>query len=199
PRDVLAQLGNRVQHALRAYTPDDAKALRATVSTFPHSSYDLEEVLTSLGIGEAVVTVLSERGAPTPVAWTRMRAPQSLMAPSPASVVDTVIAASALRSEYAEAVDRESAYERLAARLAAVPADPSQAPAPVPSRAPSDAGWEPPAPAPGPATTVPTGLDAMVDSPVFKSFARAAATVVGRELTRSIFGVGRRGRRRRRR
>ena len=78
--DVLAQLGNRVQHALRAYTPDDAKALKATASTFPHSAYDLEEVLTQLGTGEAIVTVLSEKGAPTPVAWTRLRAPQSLMA-----------------------------------------------------------------------------------------------------------------------
>ncbi len=72
PKDVLAQLGNRVQHALRAFTPDDAKALKATASTFPNSGYDLEEVLTQLGIGEAVVTVLSERGAPTPVAWTKL-------------------------------------------------------------------------------------------------------------------------------
>ena len=80
---MLAQLGNRVQHALRAFTPDDAKALKATVGTFPTSeAYDLEELLTSLGIGEAVVTVLSERGAPTPVAWTRLRPPPSLMAPA---------------------------------------------------------------------------------------------------------------------
>ena len=83
PSGVLGQLGNRVQHALRAFTPDDAKALKAAVKTYPHSQYDLEELLTSLGTGEAVVTVLSEKGAPTPVAWTRMRAPQSLMAPSP--------------------------------------------------------------------------------------------------------------------
>src|SRR5690606_23211178 len=77
PADVLAQLGNRVQHALRAFTPDDAKALRATARTFPTSDYDLEEVLTSMGTGEAVVTVLTEKGAPTPVAWTRLRAPQA--------------------------------------------------------------------------------------------------------------------------
>ena len=75
PGDVLAQLGSRVQHQLRAFTPDDAKALRATVSTFPHSGYDLDEVLTGLGIGEAVVTVMNEKGAPSPVAWTRLRAP----------------------------------------------------------------------------------------------------------------------------
>ena len=80
PDDVLAQLGSRVQHQLRAHTPNDAKALKATVNTYPKSAYaDLGEVLTSLGIGEAVVTVMNERGAPTPVAWTRLRAPESLM------------------------------------------------------------------------------------------------------------------------
>jgi DNA helicase HerA-like ATPase len=74
--DVLAQLGNRVQHALRAYTPDDAKALKATASTFPHSAYDLEEALTQLGTGEAMITVLSEKGGgrrctrSTPSRWT---------------------------------------------------------------------------------------------------------------------------------
>ena len=81
PNDVLSQLGARVQHALRAFTPDDQKALSKTVRTYPKTDvYDLESALTSLGIGEAVVTVLSEKGAPTPVAWTRMRVPRSLMA-----------------------------------------------------------------------------------------------------------------------
>ncbi len=80
PNEVLSQLGARVQHALRAFTPDDQKALSKTVRTYPKTDvYDLEKALTSLGIGEAVVTVLSEKGAPTPVAWTRMRAPRSLM------------------------------------------------------------------------------------------------------------------------
>ena len=83
PDDVLAQLGSRVQHQLRAHTPNDAKALKATVNTYPTSAYDdLGEVITSLGIGEAVVTVMNERGAPTPVAWTRLRAPESLMGPA---------------------------------------------------------------------------------------------------------------------
>ena len=81
PNDVLSQLGARIQHALRAFTPDDQKALSKTVRTYPKTDvYDLESALTSLGIGEAVVTVLSEKGAPTPVAWTRMRVPRSLMA-----------------------------------------------------------------------------------------------------------------------
>jgi uncharacterized protein len=77
PSDVLAQLANRVQHALRAFTPDDRKAIELTVKAFPNSAHDLEEVLTRLGAGEAVVTVLGERGAPAPVAAIRLRAPSS--------------------------------------------------------------------------------------------------------------------------
>ena len=89
PSAVLGQLGNRVQHALRTFTPEDAKALRKTVSTFPESDdYDIAEMLTSLGTGEAAVTVLSERGSPTPVAWTMLRAPRSLMAPVDPAVLD---------------------------------------------------------------------------------------------------------------
>jgi DNA helicase HerA-like ATPase len=115
--DVLAQLGSRVQHALRAFTPDDAKALRATVSTYPKSGYDLEEVLTSLGTGEAIVTVMNESGAPTPVAWTRMRAPQSSMTTAPDSAIDAVIGASPLMAKYGTPIDRESAGEILTAKL----------------------------------------------------------------------------------
>ena len=66
PSGVLAQLGNRVQHALRAFTPDDAKALKQAIATYPHTAYDMEKLLTSLGIGEAVVTVLSDKGVPDP-------------------------------------------------------------------------------------------------------------------------------------
>ncbi len=87
PDDVLAQLGSRVQHQLRAHTPNDAKALKQTVATFPKSHYDLGEALQQLGIGEAIVTVMDPDGAPTPVAWTRMRAPLSLMAPTPEEVL----------------------------------------------------------------------------------------------------------------
>src|SRR5215218_4801149 len=119
PSDVLAQLGSRVQHQLRAFTPDDAKALRATVSTYPNSRYDLEEVLTSLGTGEAIVTVMNERGAPTPVAWTRLRAPQGSMAPSPDADIDAAVAASPLLERYGTALDRESAREVLTAKLEA--------------------------------------------------------------------------------
>ena len=119
PDDVLAQLGSRVQHQLRAHTPDAEKALRATVRTYPKSGYDLEHVLTSLGIGEAIVTVMSERGAPTPVAWTRLRAPQGSMDPTPEADIERTVQASPLLAKYGEAVDRESAYEMLQARLQA--------------------------------------------------------------------------------
>lgn len=118
PADVLAQLGNRVQHALRAFTPDDAKALKATVSTFPTTDYDLAEVLTSMGIGEAVVTVMSETGAPTPVAWTRLHAPQSLMAPMEPGALAAAVTASPLNARYGTPVDRDSAFEMLARKLA---------------------------------------------------------------------------------
>ncbi|MDR6117449.1 DNA helicase HerA-like ATPase [Aeromicrobium sp. SORGH_AS981] len=120
PSDVLAQLGSRIQHQLRAHTPDDAKALRATVSTYPTSGYDLGELLTRLAIGEAVVTVMDERGAPTPVAWTRLRAPQGSMAPAPADVVAGLVAASPLLPRYGTRVDPPSATEAVeAARGAA--------------------------------------------------------------------------------
>lgn len=119
PSDVLGQLGSRVQHALRAFTPEDVKALKATVGTYPKSSYQLDEVLQSLGTGEAIVTVMSEKGSPTPVAWTRLRAPQGLMSPTPDAQIDAAIAASTLMQKYGTAVDPESAKEMLEGKKAA--------------------------------------------------------------------------------
>ena len=120
PDDVLAQLGSRIQHQLRAATPNDAKALKATVNTYPISEYDdLGKVILSLGIGEAIVTVMNERGAPTPVAWTRLRAPESLMGPADSAAMETAVKASPRYSTYASVVDRESAHEMLAAKLEA--------------------------------------------------------------------------------
>jgi uncharacterized protein len=127
PGDVLGQLGNRVQHALRAFTPDDAKALKATVSTFPKSDfYDLGELLTQMGIGEAAVTILSESGVPTPVVHTRIVPPASRM--GPADDVDATAKASPLFAKYGTRVDAESAREKLAARTQAAA---EAAPAPV--------------------------------------------------------------------
>jgi DNA helicase HerA-like ATPase len=138
PESVLAQLGNRVQHALRAFTPDDAKALKATVSTFPKSAfYDLEELLTQMGIGEAAVTTLSETGVPTPVVHTRLRAPASRMAP--ADDVGGAAKASPLFARYGTRTDTQSAREMLAARVeAATEAKPVGVPKTAKAPAPKD-------------------------------------------------------------
>ena len=116
PAAVLGQLGNRVQHALRAFTPDDAKALKAAASTYPKSDlYDVEELLTSMGIGEAAVTTLSDKGVPTPVVHTRLRAPASRIGPAPD--VDGAAKGSPLYAKYGTRVEAESAREKLAARM----------------------------------------------------------------------------------
>ncbi|GGT22093.1 helicase HerA-like domain-containing protein [Streptomyces purpureus] len=195
PGDVLAQLGNRVQHALRAFTPDDAKALKATVRTFPKSAYDLEEVLTGLGTGEAVVTVLSERGAPTPVAVVRLRAPVSLMGPVEPAALAAAVEASPLYGTYATAVDRESAYEKLteaqreaeaAAERAAREAEEAEEAEAAPRRRAEKAEKE-----------EPSVVEKVVGSGIFRSLARSVGTQLGREISRSVFGTARTSRRRR--
>jgi DNA helicase HerA-like ATPase len=128
PSSVLAQLGNRIQHALRAFTPDDADALRKTARTFPTTEhYDVEKTITSLGTGEALVTVLSPRGIPTPLAATRLLPPDSLMAALVPADLQAKVAASPINTKYATAVDRESAHEIITARIAAARAAAAQA------------------------------------------------------------------------
>ena len=189
PDEVLGQLGSRVQHQLRAHTPKDAKALRASVDTYPTSSYaDLGEVITSLGIGEAVVTVMNERGAPTPVAWTRLRAPESLMGTAPAQQMAAAVQASPLQATYGASVDRESAREVLAARLERAAEqqqhDPDvDAPARTPGKAP--ARKKASAPAPRRDKSV---VEEVVGSTAFRQVARTAA----REIVRGLFRTGRR-------
>jgi DNA helicase HerA-like ATPase len=132
PESVLGQLGSRVQHALRAFTPKDAKDLRAVVSTYPTSDfYDVGELLTSMGTGEAAVTLLSEKGVPTPVVHTRMLAPASKMAPI--ADVDAPAKASPLYAKYGTRTEAQSARELLAGRLEAASA-PAPAPAPAPDK-----------------------------------------------------------------
>jgi uncharacterized protein len=133
PGEVLGQLGNRVQHALRAFTPDDAKALKAAASTYPTSEfYDVEELLTQMGIGEAAVTILSEEGVPTPVVHTRLRSPASRM--GPADDVEGSAKASPLFAKYGTRAEAESAREKLASRMdeATVPDPAPKAPEPAP-------------------------------------------------------------------
>ncbi len=190
PSEVLGQLGNRVQHALRTFTPEDATALRRTVKTFPTSeNYDVAGMLTSLGIGEAAVTVLSERGTPTPVAWTMLRSPRSLMAAADPAALQQAVDASPLMATYGRPVDRESAYERLAARLAPPPVREE----PVAERLPEA---EPARPRRRSQEEPPDDgvVSQILGSSAFRSFARSAASSLGREITRGIFGTRKRRR-----
>ena len=120
PAEILGQLGHRVQHALRAFTPDDEKALRSAARTFPRTTfYDVEETLTTLGIGEALVTTLSPTGVPTQPFATRLVPPSSRMGPLTPDELRRRLAESGQVRKYAEMVDRESAREMLEARMAA--------------------------------------------------------------------------------
>jgi DNA helicase HerA-like ATPase len=169
PADVLGQLGSRIQHALRAFTPEDEKALKATVRTFPKSEfYELGELLTSMGIGEAAVTVLSEKGVPTPVVHTRLAAPASRM--GPADDVAAAAKASPSWARYGTPLDPPSAREMLAGRLeeAAAPE-----PAAKPARKPR-ARKEPPA----------ASHDTIGDF-----LGSTEGKAIRREVTRGLFGL----------
>lgn len=114
PNEVLAQLGLKVQHALRAFTARDRKAIKLTAENYPLSEfYDTKEVLTSLGIGEALISALDEKGRPTPLAATLLRAPMSRMDILTENELKDVIDSSKLVKKYGEVIDRESAYEIL--------------------------------------------------------------------------------------
>jgi len=118
PASVLAQLGLKIQHALRAFTANDRQAIRQTANNYPTSKYyNTEDELTSLGIGEAFVTALNEKGVPTPLAATMMRAPMSRMDILTDTEIAEINAKSKLVKKYAEEIDRESAYEILTQKI----------------------------------------------------------------------------------
>ncbi|RKS94415.1 hypothetical protein BC952_0016 [Flavobacterium limicola] len=121
PSGVLAQLGLKIQHALRAFTANDRKAIKQTADNYPTSDYyKTDEILTSLGIGEALVTALNEKGVPTPLAATMMRAPMSRMDILTESEIQEINNKSKLVKKYSELIDRESAYEMLNKKIAVV-------------------------------------------------------------------------------
>jgi len=176
PADVLGQLGNRVQHALRAFTPDDEAALRAAARTFPKTDdYDIEQTLTSLGIGEALVTVLAESGVPTPPVVSRMIPPRSRMGPLTDAEMQQRLAASPQVKKYQDAIDRESAREKLAAKMAT---DDTVA------AKPAAAGRSKPVPEP----TVIGGLAEALNSPIAKTIMGRATTVVMRGVMGALLG-----------
>jgi len=118
PSGVLAQLGLKIQHALRAFTANDRKAIKQTADNYPSSEfYKTDEMLTSLGIGEALVTALNEKGIPTPLAATMLRAPMSRMDILTESEIQEINSKSKLVRKYSEIIDRESAYEMLTKKI----------------------------------------------------------------------------------
>ena len=124
PESVLGQLGLKVQHALRAFTAKDRKAIKLAAQNYPLSDYyDVEDLLTSLGIGEAFMTGLDEKGIPTPLVHTYLRAPISRMDVLSQAEIDAIISKSALMAKYSEDIDRESAYEILSAKMDAMQAE----------------------------------------------------------------------------
>ena len=127
PSGVLAQLGLKIQHALRAFTANDRKAIKQTADNYPTSDYyKTDEILTSLGIGEALVTALNEKGIPTPLAATMMRAPMSRMDVLTESEIQEINNKSKLVKKYSELIDRESAYEMLNKKISAIEQDYSE-------------------------------------------------------------------------
>jgi uncharacterized protein len=187
PADVLGQLGHRVQHALRAFTPDDEKSLRAAARTYPKTEfYDIQQTLTSLGIGEALITVLSPRGVPTPPFATRLVPPAARMSPLTPAELDARLRASEQVREYATPIDRESARELLAERAGAVPPPSAPAEAPAPRRrSTSEVGDSP-------------SLGDVLNSPMAKTIAGRATTQIMRGVMGALLGTAVRRRTRRR-
>ncbi|MDC4222977.1 MAG: DUF853 family protein [Candidatus Manganitrophus sp.] len=177
PDAVLGQLGNRVQHALRAFTPRDQKAVNAAAQTFrANPRLDVETAITELGVGEALVSLLDEKGRPGIVERAFILPPRSQIGPISPEACRQMIQRSVLYGHYEKAVDRESAYEKLKARAAQVPEQPSEA---------QEGSW----------TDVLTGSagkrgrsrEGIVES-MAKSAARAIGSQLGRQIMRGLFG-----------
>jgi len=201
PRDipdrVLGQLGNRVQHALRAFTPADQKAVRAAAETFrTNPQVDTEEVLTQLAVGEALVSVLDEKGMPTMVDRALIFPPRSQIGPITSAQRQQLMAESLVAGVYEQTVDRESAYEKL---TGAVTQSPAQAAAP-PVLEPKKGFWsslfggdEAPAPTPAPAPTAPATLPRVAPKTSGRrppqSFSEQMAKTAARTVTTAVVGT----------
>lgn len=179
PDAVLGQLGNRVQHALRAFTPRDQKAVKAAAQTFrANPKLDVAAVIQELGVGEALVSTLGEQGVPGVVEKTLMAPPRGRIGALEAAQRQLIRSRSPLAGRYEQAVDRESAYEKLAAR--------SQAPAPEAQPGEQDRGWwDRGSAAPASRRSTARRSDTVMDAAI-KSATRSVASTVGRELGRQL-------------
>ncbi len=176
PEAVLGQLGLKIQHALRAFTAKDRKAIKLASENYPDSDfYDTAQLLTELGIGEAMVTALNEKGIPTPLAHTYLRAPQSRMDILTPTEIDDKVRQSVLVRKYEKKLDSTSAREILSAKI-----DDAR-------NTKRDVEYKIPVPPPKPEKKVkgPSTLEKVVKSPV----ARQIGNTIARELTRGILGV----------
>jgi hypothetical protein len=201
PDSILAQLGNRVQHALRAFTPRDQKAVKATASTMrPNPGLDIERAIGELAVGEALVSLLDDKGRPSVTERAFVVPPGSRIGPISDDERKALIAGSLVAGVYEKAVDRESAYEKLTSRVAAAPGATPSGP-PAGNRAAN-------APAPGSATTADAGggvLGELKDvlfgstgprggrheglaTSAARSAMRTIGSSVGREIVRGVLG-----------
>jgi DNA helicase HerA-like ATPase len=190
PESVLAQLGNRVQHALRAYTPREAKAVKTAAETFrPNPEFDTTEMISRLGAGEALVSTLGDGGVPSIVARTLVRPPSSRLGPITPAERTVLVQTSPVAGKYDVAVDRESAYEVLAGRAAR-----RTQPQPAPTEAAGerggsgfqipDFGWNE-----RPAARAPRASNRQtVAEAAIKSVVRSVGSSLGRALVRGILG-----------
>jgi DNA helicase HerA-like ATPase len=175
PATVLSQLGNRVQHVIRAFTPNDVKALKETVKTFPKSTfYDVEAQFTQLGTGQAFITVLNEKGIPTETVVTHLVPPASFMGPLSQSEYQQQLSQSDQNAKYAKAVDPESAFEILSEKMEAVRERQEQ-------EAAAKAEAKAATPAARSSRREKTTFEQVLASPVTKQ--------VGREIVRGVFGM----------
>jgi DNA helicase HerA-like ATPase len=193
PDSVLAQLSNRVQHALRAYTPKEQKAVRAAADSFrPNPAFSTEEVITQMGVGEALVSVLEDKGIPSIVGRTLIRPPSGKVGPVSPDERRALIAGSPVAGQYDRVIDRESAFEVLQRKANAAQAEAEQqkqaemAQKQAEARARADRANAPPAPR---RSTRASPMEAAMTS-----LARSAATSLGRALVRGILGSLTRGR-----
>ena len=194
PDAVLAQLGNRVQHALRAYTPADQKAVKAAAASFrANPNLDVTKTIQELAVGEALVSTLDASGAPTPVARTKVRPPNSQVGPLLLATRQQMIAASDLGAAYAKEIDRESAHEILSGRAQAAAAEEQrQADAEAQAKADAKAARAPRSTGGGRAPAAPRQSSSRT-TPLERQTGRVASGVlntVARELMRGILGTG---------
>lgn len=171
PASVLSQLGNRVHHVIRAFTPNDVKDLKETIKTFPKSEfYDLEKQFTQLGIGQAFITVLNEKGIPTETVVTHLAPPASRMGPLTPEEYKRTLDASEFFKKYQASIDPRSAFEILSERVQAVKQEQEHA-----------AATSPPKPSARPAKQEKSTFEEVLSSPITKQ--------VGKELVRGVFGM----------